>query len=168
MLTSLVCGGPWRLLPSSNQVFITARPALSAQCHRGHETAQPRMRMQICCHACSPPATAARGRHLDDWPLWWACRAPGAALCVDQPERLAREHNSKCSCRCNNLIPANWQPHGARQRCCLQQAPARRVGAAECEGCYIASYIAVLQDNPFQLLHNMLYSSVTSRLPVVT
>ena len=34
-------------------------------------------------------------------------------------------------------------PHGARPRRCLQQAPARLVGAAEREGCFIACYIAV-------------------------
>ena len=58
-------------------------------------------------------------------------------------------------------------PHGARPRRCLQPAQARRVGAAEREGCYVACYIAVLH-HTFQLSNIMLYSNVTSHLPAVT
>ena len=56
----------------SNQVLITACLALSAQRRRrSHETAQPCSldTMQICCRACSPSATAARGLQPGDWPL---------------------------------------------------------------------------------------------------
>ena len=90
---------------------LTASRAPSALCGcLGHETAQSRMRMRICYHACSPSAPLHAG----------GSRAIGysaePAMRRGPPSAWSRlnswhvERNSKCSSRCHNLISANWQP----------------------------------------------------------
>ena len=83
MLTSLVCAGV--SLPGA-WYCCRAPAAQSRRGHDSHKTVQPRLRMRICCHDCSPSAAAARGQQPGNWP----CSTPGAAQRVEQAQRLAR------------------------------------------------------------------------------
>ena len=154
---------------SSNQVLITDRRAPSVQHRRCNCSLGCECESVVMPAALSPPLHAGGSQAIG--------HSAEAAERLGPPGAWSRlhgwyvAHNSKCS-RCNNLIPANWQP----PRCAAAvlsaaggPAQARRVGAPEHEGCYITCYIAVLHPTvTCQVLLSMLYSSVTSYLPAVT
>ena len=105
--------------------------------------------MWICCRACSPSTTAAAGQLATlltrSPPRAWGRPSRGAGWTAGAWRRKANA--------VADVITWSMQtdsPHGARPQRFLQPAPARRVVAAERDGCYI------------------LYSCVTSHLQAVT
>ena len=96
-----------------------------------------------------PPLHAGGSRAIGSSAEPTACLGPPSAWSRLNCWRV--EDNSKCSCRCNNLIPANWQPLW-RTVAVLSAAWTGPAGRS--------SWV-------FELLYSMLHSSVTSRLPLM-
>ena len=171
MVCSLVCAGVFQPMPVERSLHsaaaVTRQHSLGCKCDPLSVTRQCSLGCK--CESAVVPAAFPAALHAGGSRASDNCAEPAARL--GQPSAWSRlngwreAHNSICSSRCNNLI------YGARPRRCLQLSPARRVGAAEREGCHIAcsacgGHIAVL-NHTFWLLHIVLYSSVISHLPAV-